>query len=145
MLGITDGTSRSQYARARALLNKLASKISVDIKKKIMPANEFEKNVQKTMDELKLHPSAEVWQKLKERIQEKKKKRRVFFLILFFIYWLVSRGLWDIDFSNRRDNSISKSFELQNKKAQSTGNKEHKVNNSSLQLITQKNYRIPRR
>jgi len=61
-----------------------------------MPANEFEKNVQKTMDELKLHPSAEVWQKIGRKNSGKEKKRRVFFSYPLFIYWLVSRGLWDI-------------------------------------------------
>jgi len=48
-----------------------------------MAANEFEKNVQKAMDEFKLHPSGEVWEKIAERIGERKKKRRIIFFIIF--------------------------------------------------------------
>jgi Outer membrane protein beta-barrel domain len=94
-----------------------------------MPANEFDKNVQKTMDELKLHPSAEVWQKIEEKIQEKKKKRRVFFFILFSFIGLSLAGYGIYDFSNRHDNSLTKGVELGNKKTQGTTNKEQEITN----------------
>ncbi len=69
---------------------------------KNMPANEFEKNVQKVMDEFKLHPSAEVWQKVEERIQEKKKKRRILFFIIFSFVGLALAGYGIYNFSNKR-------------------------------------------
>src|ERR1035437_4512276 len=46
-----------------------------------MQENEFEKQVQQKMDELKLHPSDAVWQKIEARI--KKEKRRRWILIFF--------------------------------------------------------------
>lgn len=48
-----------------------------------MAVNEFEKNVQKVMDEFKLRPSEDVWQNVEKRIREKKKRRRIIFFIFF--------------------------------------------------------------
>jgi hypothetical protein len=67
-----------------------------------MQANEFEKNVQRTMDEFKLRPSDEVWQKVEERIQEKKKKRRILFFILFSFIGLALSGYGIYNFSKKR-------------------------------------------
>lgn len=55
-----------------------------------MPANEFEKNVQQKMDELRLHPSAEVWEQVEASIREKKKRRRILFW--FFLLGLILSG-----------------------------------------------------
>lgn len=55
--------------------------------------NEFEKQVQQMMDELKLVPSEPVWQKVEMQIREKKDRRRVIFWILFSAL-LVGGGLW---------------------------------------------------
>src|SRR5215470_8039319 len=54
-----------------------------------MAANEFEKDVRRIMDDLKLHPSEEVWRKVEERIREKKRKRRV----IFFLFSLVGLAI----------------------------------------------------
>ncbi|MBC7948182.1 MAG: hypothetical protein H7Y42_09915 [Chitinophagaceae bacterium] len=46
-----------------------------------MPTNEFEKQVQKQMEDFQLNPSATVWEKVEEQIKEKKRRRRLFFII----------------------------------------------------------------
>ncbi len=47
-----------------------------------MPGNDFEKAVQQRMEELRLRPSEDVWQKVEAEIQQKKKRRSLFFLLL---------------------------------------------------------------
>jgi len=47
-----------------------------------MAANEFEKNVQRIMDELRLHPSEGVWENVEKSIREQKRKRRIIFFII---------------------------------------------------------------
>ncbi len=51
-----------------------------------MPANEFEINMQRKMEELNLDPSADVWQEVQRRIRKEKKRRGMFF-------WLILGGL----------------------------------------------------
>src|SRR6185503_2786790 len=58
-----------------------------------MPANEFEKQVQVIMEELKLPPSPPVWENIEEQIRKKKDRRRIIFLVLFF-FLILSGGLW---------------------------------------------------
>jgi len=45
-------------------------------------SSEFERKVRKIMEELRADPSAEVWQRIQERIKENKRKRRVLSLRL---------------------------------------------------------------
>jgi len=47
-----------------------------------MPANEFEKQVQKQLDDFQLKPSASVWKKVEEQIRQKKRRRIIFFFLL---------------------------------------------------------------
>ena len=60
-----------------------------------MQKNEFEKQVQQKMEELKLHPSDSVWLNIEAHISRKKRRRLawVFFPILFMClcggYWLM--------------------------------------------------------
>lgn len=55
--------------------------------------NEFEKQVQQMMDELKLVPSEPVWQKVELQIRKKRDRRRVIFWISFLTL-LLGGGLW---------------------------------------------------
>ncbi len=48
-----------------------------------MPVNEFEKQVQQKMDELKLAPSPEVWSEVEKQIRKDKKRRRIIF------WWMI--------------------------------------------------------
>ena len=58
-----------------------------------MPGNEFEKQVQQKMDELKFVPSAAVWQEVEKQIKERK-KRRLPFLWLLLLGVLLGGATW---------------------------------------------------
>jgi hypothetical protein len=47
-----------------------------------MPANEFEKQVQRQLDDFELNPSASVWKKVEEQIRKRKRRRVVVFFLL---------------------------------------------------------------
>jgi hypothetical protein len=55
--------------------------------------NEFEKQVQQKIEELKLVPSEPVWQKVEMQIRKKKDRRRLVLWILFLVL-LLGGGLW---------------------------------------------------
>lgn len=95
----------------------------------IMEQNNFEKNVQQKLDELKIPPSGSVWVNIEKRIGKKNKDRRVIFIIFFLILFLLSGGYWlfnsrennqqnqpvgnlvksDSKHTNKQDSSLSKS------------------------------------
>jgi len=94
-------------------------------------SNEFEKQVQQKMEELKLVPSEPVWQKVEEQIR-KKKDRRKFILWIPFLALLLGGGFWIVmeQYSNKvvshngnnetqKENSISVPSKITNE----TGNK----------------------
>jgi hypothetical protein len=54
----------------------------------------FEKKVQEKLDELKLNPSAPVWEKIELQIQPEKKRRRGIFWVPFLIFLLAGTGWW---------------------------------------------------
>ncbi len=56
-----------------------------------MQENNFEKQVQQKLDELKLNPSDTVWQNVYAKI--KKEKRRWRELIIFFVLFILCGGI----------------------------------------------------
>jgi len=88
-----------------------------------MAANEFEKNVQKTMDEFTLHPSGEVWQNVEKRIRERKRSRRIFFFVIFLFLGLALAGYGVYDFSNRQKLTSEPENGKADESSQVTGNK----------------------
>jgi outer membrane protein with beta-barrel domain len=64
-------------------------------------ASEFEKNVRRTMEGLRVHPSAEVWQRVEEQIRENKRKRRILFFVIFSLIGLALAGYGIINFPGR--------------------------------------------
>src|ERR1700712_4965697 len=52
----------------------------------IMPANNFEDDVRKKMEELRFVPSGDVWDKVEEKIRADRKRRRL-------IFWLPLTGI----------------------------------------------------
>jgi hypothetical protein len=62
-----------------------------------MEENKFEKQVQQKMDELKIHPSDSVWEKIEVRIEKKKPANRGLFLfvLLFCVFLTGSYLLWN--------------------------------------------------
>ncbi|MDP4265225.1 MAG: outer membrane beta-barrel protein [Bacteroidota bacterium] len=65
-----------------------------------MPANEFEKQVQKKLGEFRLDPSASVWEKVEEEVRKKKRRRVIFYFLLpatlvllgFSLYYFMMTG-----------------------------------------------------
>ncbi len=59
-----------------------------------MRENEFEKNVQHKMDELKLRPSDDVWLRVEQELKKKKRRRGIFFLsLLAALVYLAGWGI----------------------------------------------------
>jgi len=50
-----------------------------------MPVNDFERDIQNRLEELKLRPSAEVWQRVAADIRKKKRRRVLAFFLFFFL------------------------------------------------------------
>jgi hypothetical protein len=59
-----------------------------------MPVNDFEKQVQRKMDELQLRPSGEVWEEVEKSIRKDKKRRRVIFWFFIFCAMLAGGSAW---------------------------------------------------
>jgi hypothetical protein len=62
-----------------------------------MPVNEFEKQVQQKMEELKLTPSEKVWQEVEYRIRKEKKRKRILFWFVFLFLFVgggLTTGIW---------------------------------------------------
>lgn len=57
-----------------------------------MQENEFEKQVQQKMDELKLQPSDAVWQKIKVEIKEEKRRRWILFILPLMLIGVLYGG-----------------------------------------------------
>ena len=47
-----------------------------------MQENEFEKRLQEEMEEFRLRPSEDVWNKIEDELKKKKRRRVVFFIFL---------------------------------------------------------------
>jgi hypothetical protein len=60
----------------------------------IMEQNNFEKNVQQKLDELKFPPSDSVWANVEKRIGKKDKDKKLIFILFFLILFLLSGGYW---------------------------------------------------
>ena len=63
-----------------------------------MEENKFEKQVQQKMNELKIHPSDSVWERIEVRLEKKKPSNRgiLLFLLLFCFFLTGGYLLWDI-------------------------------------------------
>ncbi len=75
-----------------------------------MEQNNFEKNIQYTLDELKIPPSDSVWANVEKSIGKKDKKRKYAFLLLFLFLILASGGIWWFNsetHQQQKSNSIS--------------------------------------
>jgi hypothetical protein len=87
--------------------------------------NEFEKQVQQKMEELKLVPSEPVWQKVEMQIRKKKDRRRLVFWIPLFAL-LLGGGLWfvidqysnNISYNKSNDKKIDQQTQKQNSAVQ---------------------------
>jgi hypothetical protein len=75
----------------------------------IMEQNNFEKNAQQKLDELKIPPSDSVWASVEKRIGEKDKDRKLIFILFFIILFLLFGGYWLL---NSTKNSAQQTHQL---------------------------------
>lgn len=106
--------------------------------------NEFEKQVQQKMEELKLTPSAPVWVNVEKQIRKKREKRRLIFFLLPTSL-LIGAGIWWILPENnlQKDRSVSHHTITPNKKQnnsskiQSETHKPQAVNKKQTEIKTE--------
>ncbi|MGN6532897.1 MAG: outer membrane beta-barrel protein [Ginsengibacter sp.] len=89
-----------------------------------MEQNNFEKNVQQKMDELKIAPSDSVWTNVEKRIDKKEKDRKVIFILFLLIVFLLSGGYWLLKSTkNNQKNNQQISQVVKNESSSKTTNK----------------------
>jgi hypothetical protein len=89
-----------------------------------MPANEFEKQVQKQLDDFQLNPSASVWKKVEEQIRNKKRRRVLIFFILPAALCLLGYSVYQFMSTGQKTGSAQQQVSLQGKKTEKTTIKE---------------------
>jgi len=97
-----------------------------------MAVNEFEKNVQKMMDEFKLRPSEEVWQNVEKNIAQRKRKRRILFFMVFSCLGLMVAGYGINNFLTSSNTTIQKNQKLSGKLQAKTNDREESGNNQKI-------------
>ncbi len=101
-----------------------------------MKENNFEKQVQQKMDELKLNPSEEVWQKVSVAIAKGKNVRRIFAIVFLFLL-LISSGIfitWNLTSGGKINNAVlekNNPAKTNNLNNQRTDNNKQKIDDAS--------------
>ena len=88
-----------------------------------MEENKFEKQVRQKMGELKIQPSASVWENVEKRIVKKHKDGKVIFILFFLILFLLSGGYWLLNTgkNNQQNRQISNVIKSDSKPTLPTG------------------------
>ncbi|MFI5185864.1 MAG: porin family protein [Chitinophagales bacterium] len=105
-----------------------------------MAVNEFEKNVQKIMEEFRIHPSGDVWQNVEKRISEKKRKRRILFFIIFLGMGLMMGGYGINSFLVKENTVSQQANQKHSEKIQNKISKEQKTSGTE-KIMTKNNTR----
>jgi hypothetical protein len=100
----------------------------------IMEQNNFEKNVQQKLDELKIAPSDSVWTNVEKRIGKKDKDRKLVFILFFLILFLLTGGYFL--FNSTKNNGQQKHELSEIKKDSKATNND---NSSLIKTSTAKN------
>jgi hypothetical protein len=82
-----------------------------------MPANEFEKQVQKQLDDFQLNPSASVWKKVEEQIRKKKRRRVIFFFLFSAAIVLLGYYAYYLLQSNQKPGVVQQTVESKNEQS----------------------------
>jgi cytoskeletal protein RodZ len=90
-----------------------------------MQEQNFEKQVQKKMEELSFTPSEPVWRKVEEEIRKKKDRKRIFFWIVASLL-LLAGGLWLVN-KNRDTPLTTATKEIKQPDINSTKSFEKKI------------------
>lgn len=80
-----------------------------------MPGSDFEKKVQQSMDELKLSPSAAVWDAVEAALPEKRRRRWLIFLLIFAALFTGAGLIWMNN--SQQQNKPEATAEKENKEA----------------------------
>jgi hypothetical protein len=102
-----------------------------------MPVNEFEKQVQKIMSELKLRPSAPSWDNIESELRKKRERRRLVIIWFVTLFLFLAGGLWlivgtDHSKSTAKNDSGNSSISIEpTEKNNSERNKKAREENSS--------------
>src|SRR6185312_823591 len=100
----------------------------------IMEQNNFEKNVQHKLDELKIPPSDSVWTNIEKRIGKKDKDSKLVFILFFLILFLLTGGYFL--FNSSKNNGQQKHELSEIKKDRKATNND---NSSLIKTSTAKN------
>ena len=96
-----------------------------------MPANEFEKRVQESLDELRVKPSDEVWSRVASQISNDKHRRRGFLWLTFLFLIIGSATYWSIDhFYLNKPSSLTANSKIIDKKDAKNSDSEKPSENS---------------
>src|SRR5688572_22383461 len=93
-----------------------------------MQENEFEKQVQQKMDDLKLDPSAFVWQKIEPQIKKEKSRRWIFILLPILLIGILYGGYLLLDNVDTQNSTANTSKNEQQSEA--TKNINSNINNT---------------
>ncbi len=70
-----------------------------------MEPNNFEKQVQQKLDELKIPPSDSLWANIEKRIPQKRRRKKAVFILIFLALFLLTGGYWLLN-SRKNMNAI---------------------------------------
>lgn len=117
-----------------------------------MAVNKFEKNVQKMMDEFKLHPSEEVWQNVEKNIANRKRKRRIIFFMAFsflglMVAWYgINNFLTSSNITTQKNQKLSGKLQAKTNDGDGSGNNQKiKTKNIKPDKITARDEALNKR
>ena len=97
-----------------------------------MEQNNFEKDIQQKMGELKIAPSDSVWPNIEKHIGKKDKKRRVFSIIIFFLLFLSLGGFWVINSKTNDQQKNEPIASILKKGSKTTNNRDSSLNQKMI-------------
>ncbi len=99
-----------------------------------MPVNDFERDIQNRLEELKLRPSAEVWQRVAADIRKKKRRRVLAFFLFFFL--LLTGGYAGMQFFSRTGNGTGNNILTQSPSVNQTEKRSNTAISTQKDLTT---------
>ncbi len=105
-----------------------------------MPANEFEKQVQKQLDDFQLNPSATVWKNVEAEIRKKKRRRVIFFILMPLALGLIGYLSYHLLYTGQKTELTDQSNAVNNEKPLAT---DKKNNSAKINPQTDQTHEIP--
>lgn len=101
-----------------------------------MEQNNFEKSIQRKLDELKIPPSDSVWINVEKRIPKKKKERKAIFILFFLLLFIAVVGYWLLNSENRSQQQNQNISKLEKKDTASSVEKSHNSTSSLTKTLS---------